>query len=85
MTEDPCKAKGPLPWRQIAMVFLCSFALAFVCCAGGATLLGGKSTAFGWAGGLLILVGLGALFTFIGTILYALWRLLAAVVSGARR
>ena len=82
--SEPTPAGNPAPWRQIGIVLLSSIALTFVCCAGGATLVGGQSTVGAWAGALLIFAGLAAFLTLLGTVAYAIWRLLVAVVGRAR-
>jgi hypothetical protein len=73
------------PWRQLAIVFVCSLVLTITCCGGGFALSSHSSKFLSALGNLFLILGCIFLLVFVVTIVSALVRVLLALVSGFRQ
>ena len=74
---EPYDSRVSRPWKQIGIILSCSFIMTFVCCGGGFALVLRSSRLLSTLCLLLMLVGLAAFLTLVGTFIYSLWLLVS--------
>jgi hypothetical protein len=81
----PTRAPKNSPWRQLAIVFLCSLFLAITCCGGGLGLSNSLSKTLSIISNILLITAIGSFAIFVLTILFAFIQLIVDLSGRFRR
>ncbi len=81
----PARAPKNNPWRQLAIVFLCSLFLAISCCGGGLWLSNSPSKTLSIVSNVLLMTAIGSFAIFVLSILFAFIQLFVDLSGRSRR
>lgn len=73
------------PWRQLAIVFLCSLFLAIACCGGGLWLSKSPSKTLSIVSNILLITAIGSFAILVLTILFAFIQLFIDLTGRSRQ